>query len=116
VLIISCSQIDTGATGLLLYSIAGPNSIPFRGGVLCMNTPVYRTPRQDSRGSGIPTCSGRFAIDMNAFGRGLLGGNPIPALRVIGTMVQCQWWARDPAFAGSSIPVLSDAIEYIICQ
>jgi hypothetical protein len=60
----------------------------------------------------INDCSGVFAIDMNAFASGHLGGNPSPALLVPGTAVCCQWWSRDK---GASFDTsLSNALSYLV--
>jgi len=117
-LIISCSQVINNTPGLLMYSVAGRNSMTFHGGILCLNPPVRRAPAQNSGGTPGPTndCSGSFSIDMNFFARGGLGGNPIPALGVIGTVVQCQWWGRDQGFVPPINSMLSDAVEYTIGQ
>jgi len=117
-LVISCSQVRNNTPGLLLYSTAGRRSTPFQGGLLCLNSPLRRTLGQNAGGSLPPgmDCSGAFSIDMNAFARGLLGGQPIPDLSVIGTVVQCQWWGRDQGLAWPFNSMLSNAVEYTIVQ
>ncbi|HUR29272.1 MAG TPA: hypothetical protein VM509_13880, partial [Planctomycetota bacterium] len=117
-MVISCAQVLNNKPGLLLYSIAGRSSAPFQGGILCVSQPVHRTPGLSSGGTSAPAqdCSGAYSIDMNSFARGALGGQPIPALGVPGTLVQCQWWGRDPGFGAPNNSMLSDAAEYTIVQ
>ena len=100
-------------SGLLFYGITGPQAIPFQNGTLCVLPPIRRTPVVVSGGNPPPNdCSGAFEIDMNEFAVGTLGGTPLPALTVPGTVVNCQWWGRDPGFAAPNNTTLSDAVEY----
>lgn len=101
----------TDKLGLLLYSVTGPSSIPFQGGTLCVQSPL-RTPAQSSGGTG--ACTGRYEVDMNAFARGLAGGNPHPALLVPGTSVWVQAWGRDPGFPPPDNTSLSNGLRYVV--
>jgi hypothetical protein len=101
-------------SGILLYGTSGRLALPFQGGTLCVQSP-RRTPAVSSGGSPPPNnCSGAFSIDMNCFATGGCGGNPLPALTVPGTLVDCQWWGRDPGFAPPQNTSLSDALEYTV--
>ena len=103
--------------GLLMYGFDGRQAIPFQGGTLCVMSPIHRSPGVSSNGVPLPVnnCSGAFAIDMNSFAAGLLGGNPAPLLRVPGTLVTCQWWGRDPGFVAPDATALSRGLQYFVC-
>jgi streptogramin lyase len=104
-------------SGLLFYGFSGPSALPFQGGVLCVNTPLRRTHGVQSGGTPAPAldCSGVFALDMNAFAHAPGPPSPAPQLTVPGTVVNAQWWGRDPGFTAPNNTALSNALEYTIC-
>jgi hypothetical protein len=113
--VLSAANVINNKSGLMLYTVNGRNAVPFQGGTLCLEPPIKRTTGVDSGGTPPPNnCSGVFAIDMNAFAQGLLGGNPLSALTNPGTVVDCQWWGRDQGFPAPNNTTLSDALEYIV--
>jgi hypothetical protein len=116
--LITGSNVRNHKSGLLFYGVTGKSSLPFQGGTLCVKSPLRRTPAVNSGGSAPPAqdCSGVFSIDMNAFAAGLLGGYPLPALQVPGTVVNCQWWGRDPGFTAPNNVTLTNALEYAVMQ
>jgi hypothetical protein len=102
--------------GVLLYSVTGRTALPFQGGILCVASPVLRTPPRLSAGHlpQVLDCSGGYRYDMNEFAAGLGGGNPHPDLRRPGTFVHCQIWSRDPGFAPPNSSALTAALQYVI--
>jgi YVTN family beta-propeller protein len=116
--VITGSNVRNNKAGLLFYGVNGQASGPFQGGTLCVATPVKRTPGVGSGGNAPPAndCSGTYSLDMNAFASGNLGGSPLPALSIVGTVVDCQWWGRDPGFPAPNATTLTNALEYVVCQ
>lgn len=114
---IACDHARNNKNGLLFYSLTGRAALPFQGGTLCVASSVRRTVHGNSGGTPAPVndCSGVFRLDMNAFAHGLLGGSPHASLTVAGTLVQGQWWGRDPGYAAPNNTQLSDAIEWTVC-
>jgi len=113
--IVSASDVLNNKNGLLFYGVNGPSALPYQGGTLCVKSQIRRTPSVNSGGNPPPNdCSGVFSIDMNLFAAGGLGGTPLPALSVPGTVVNCQWWGRDPGFPAPNNTTLSDALEYVV--
>jgi hypothetical protein len=111
------SNVRNNKSGLLFYGNTGSASLPFLGGTLCVAAPVKRTPGTNSYGNPFPAddCSGAYVIDMNLFAVGGLGGTPLPALTVAGTVVNCQFWGRDPGFAAPNNVTLTDGLTYTVC-
>jgi hypothetical protein len=100
---------------LLFYGSTGQAATPFQGGTLCVKTPIKRTPGTNTFGNPPPNdCSGAPGIDMNLFAVGGGGGIPLPALTVPGTVIDCQWWGRDPGFAAPNNTQLSNGLEYTV--
>lgn len=114
---VGCANVRNNKVGLMFYGINGQASTPFQGGTLCVAAPIKRTPSMSSGGNPAPfnDCSGAYAIDMNAFARGLLGGSPLGELSVVGTTVNCQWWGRDQGFPAPNNTMLSNGLRYVVC-
>jgi hypothetical protein len=114
---VKATNVRNNKSGLLFYGITGQASTPFQGGTLCVNSPIRRTGATSSGGNPAPAndCSGVYSIDMNAFAHSSGPPTPLPALLVVGTVVDCQWWGRDPGFPAPNNTTLSDGLEYTIC-
>lgn len=93
--------------GILFYGL-GPGALPFQGGFLCVQTPIRRTPVQNSGGNPPPNdCSGTLGLDFNAW---IQSG--VDPMLVPGVTTFTQFWSRDPA--SPSTTSLSDAIFFVI--
>jgi choice-of-anchor B domain-containing protein len=107
---ITGSNVRNQKPGLLFYGINGQASTPFQGGTLCVNSPVKRTPASYSGGTPLPAsdCTGVYGIDFNTF----VSGGSDPSLQVVGTVVDSQWWGRDPGFAAPNNTTLTNGREF----
>jgi len=121
---IGCDNVNNNKPGLLLYGTSGQASLPFQGGLLCVQSPMSRSASSSSGGAAPPVqnCSGRWSIDYNAMiwakyhfvQTSTPTTAPASAFLVPGTVVQCQWWGRDPGFAVPNNSMLSDGLEFTL--
>jgi hypothetical protein len=108
---IRADQVRNNTAGLLFFGVNGRATLPFHGGTLCAAPPLTRTPLRLSGGSAAPAdnCSGQLALDFNDW----LWDQPLTSeFRLPGTQFQCQWWARDPDVASTT--VFSNALEFTL--
>jgi hypothetical protein len=101
---VDATQIMSAKNGVLFYGLQ-PHAAPYQGGVLCVKSPVRRTPSQNS--GGATSCGGVYSYDFNA----RIQSGLDPAL-VSGVRVHCQYWYRDPGDPFTT--GLSDALEFDI--
>ena len=77
---------------------------------MCIQTPVKRTPIQNSGGNvGPDDCSGAFGYDFN----GRIQSGVDPSL-VAGAVVFAQYWYRDPLDPAGFGTGLTDALQFTI--
>ncbi len=109
-----CNNVRNSKPGLLLYSVTDVANTPFQGGTLYVAAPIKRSPGMSSGGSPAPAadCTGVLSIDMTMFALGALGGVPAPELSMPGSVVDCQFWSRDPG--DPYLTSLSDGLEYAV--
>jgi hypothetical protein len=114
--VVKCTSVRNRKNGLLFYGVNGQVALPFQNGILCVKSPLRRTGSTNSGGNPPPAndCSGVWSLDMNAFALSPGPPTPLPALTVPGTIVDCQWWGRDPGFPAPNNTQLSNAAEYCI--
>jgi len=100
---VTASQVLNNKSGILFWGTAS-NSAPFKGGTMCVQTPVKRTPIQSSNGNASGTdCSGTYSFH---FSHAYMASKGLNA----GTSVYAEYWSRDVA---SSFGVgLTDAAAF----
>ncbi|NUP95356.1 MAG: hypothetical protein HUU28_04250 [Planctomycetaceae bacterium] len=91
--------------GLLFWGLGG-GALPYYGGTLCVQPPVFRTPAQQSNGNTSSSdCSGAYDF---AFSQAYMASKGLQA----GTKVFTQFWSRDPGFPGSSSIGLTNGLSF----
>jgi hypothetical protein len=101
--VVIASNVINQKAGICFWGYA-PKSAPFKGGTLCVQSPIKRTPLQTSGGNAGPDdCSGSYAFHVShAY---MAAHWMLP-----GGRVHAQFWSRDPA---SSYNVgLTDAVAF----
>ncbi len=105
---LSASSVPNRRPGSLVFTLAGPQFLPYPGGIRCLAAPRELVARQLSGGSTTGTdCSGALSVDFNA----LIQSGSAPQL-MAGVTVNAQWTFRDPD--GPSALASSEAIEFTI--
>lgn len=105
---ITATAVLNNRTGLLYYGYA-TKSAPFQGGTMCIESPLRRTPVQNTGGAASGNdCSGTMTFDMNAF---IQSG--ADALMIPGQFACAQYYYRDPADPFTT--GLTNAVSFTIC-
>ncbi len=105
---IGATSVLNNRTGLLYYGYATKNS-PFQGGTLCVESPLRRTPVQNTGGAASGnSCTGTMTFDMNAH---IQSG--VDSLLIPGQFACAQYYYRDPA--DSFTTGLTNAVSFTIC-
>jgi hypothetical protein len=109
---VRANNVRNNKAGLLFYGTNGAQNVPFQGGSLCIKPPIKRTTSVNSGGTPPPSsdCTGVYALDMNAFAASQGGAISQP-----GSVVQVQWWGRDPGFPAPNNTALSEGLQYTVC-
>ncbi|MCC7013944.1 MAG: hypothetical protein IT454_15415 [Planctomycetes bacterium] len=94
--------------GLLFYGY-GTKNAPFQGGTMCVQSPLRRTPLQNTGGSTtVNDCSGTLTYDFNAR---IQSGDD--TLLVAGQACAAQYYFRDPGDVFNT--GLTNAVSFTIC-
>ncbi len=108
--VVSALRVRNQSNGLFFYGVGGRATDPFQGALRCVATPIVRTMTINSAGNAdVADCSGRLALDFNAWVRSGVDPNLVTGVQVNG-----QFWYRDTAAAFGT--GLSDAIEFVIAN
>ncbi|MCC6406306.1 MAG: VCBS repeat-containing protein [Planctomycetes bacterium] len=106
---VAASQVLNNKNGLLFYG-SHASSVPFQGGLLCVQPPIDRTAVQSSGGSPSGAdCTGAFHFDFNAY----VQSGADPSL-VVGATVHAQYWSRDPLDPTGFGTSLTDALSFTL--
>jgi hypothetical protein len=93
--------------GLAFFGLAAAN-VPFGGGIRCVQSPLLRTPSQNSGGNvGPPDCSGAYDFHVSYAWLAQRGWGA-------GTELFGQYWSRDPMSADGTNVALSNAMRFVI--
>ena len=87
---VNATEVQAALNGLVFVGL-GSASLPFNGGVLCVQPPMKRGPIQNAGGGGPNTCTGSFSTLVND---GLV--IPIGLDAGPGNSGWYQYWYRDP--------------------
>jgi hypothetical protein len=111
--VLTAVGVEGAKDGAFYFGTSGKQANPWGNGTSfqCVVAPVQRTGLLTGTGT-VGFCDGSFTRDMNAFWCASCPfSNLAPAP---GTLVQAQFWYRDPANTSSKKTSLSNAIEFCV--
>ena len=108
---LSVEDVEGQKSGLFFWGSSGRQSNPWAGSTsfLCVAPPTTRGPVLSGSGTA-QACGGAASFDLNARWTAKPAQNP-----GAGSVVQAQFWYRDPQAAASARTSLSDAVEFTVC-
>jgi hypothetical protein len=111
---LTAQSVEKDKSGIFFYGTNGRQATPWGNGssLRCVAPPVRRGGLMNASGS-TETCSGTFALDLNARWCPTCprpGHNPGP-----GALVNAQLWYRDPQNTSNQTTSMSDAVEFTVC-
>ncbi len=101
------TKVRNQSSGILLYSMGGPTSLPYLGGTLCVTAPYETSVVVNSGGSSASQgdCSGQWEVDFNSI---MFATGGLPA----GHHVQAQFFGRDPGLPLGEAFSFSNAVDF----
>jgi len=93
-----------GNPGMMFWSRSDA-AIPFRGGTLCLGSPLFRTTGQVAGGSPGSPCSGTYLFEFD-------GAYAASHALAPGDTVYAQYWSRDGGFAPPDNVGLTNALRF----
>ena len=111
---LSATGVEGGKQGLFFFGSSGRQAAPWGNttSFQCVVPPLVRGTALNGGGTN-GSCNGAAQQDLNAL---WCSSCPSPAKNPgAGTVVQAQYWFRDPGNPGNQTTSLSDAIEFSVC-
>ncbi len=112
--VLTALDVEGSKAGIFFFGTNGRQANSWGNGssYQCVTPPVHRGGLMSPTGS-IGTCSGTFALDLNArWCASCLRPTHNPGA---GSVVEAQLWYRDPTSTSNQTTSMSDAIEFTVC-
>lgn len=111
-LTVSCTNVLNQKLGLLIHGLNGPQKILFQQAFLCVRGPFARSIATSSGGNAAPAndCSGAWSLNLGT----VLAASPIGFQVGAGSVLDLQWWGRDPGITPPNNTQLSNALQIVV--